>query len=218
MKQSGATKNGQRIWELILNPSKSEHIPIGDASNPVTYALTSRTSPNAQPIQTVSAVHDLVLLLNTVFSADDNDARVTKKARGMLFYLKLSFTALTPSIFRPLYKAFIRSHLKSTIQASSPILSRVCQALESVQKRAVFVKGLRHAPYGTALQRLQLFSLIRRRISGDLICMYKIMHGLLDFPCDAVFAAPTRIGLRGQTFKIHQQRCKTHRRQHAFSV
>ncbi len=68
------------------------------------------------------------------------------------------------------------------------------------------------------LQRLQLFSLVRRRIRGDLICMYKIMHGLLDFPCDAVFAAPTRIGLRGHTLKIHQQQCKTRRLQHAFSV
>ncbi len=94
-----------------------------------------------------------------------------------------------------------------------------CLALESVQKLAVkFVKGLRHVPYETTLQRLQLFSLIRRRIRGDLICMYKIMHGLLDFPCDAVFAAPTRIGLRGHTLKIPQQRCKTRRRQHAFSV
>ncbi len=43
-------------WELILNPAKSEHLPVGDTSNPVAYALTSRTSPNAQPIQTVSTV------------------------------------------------------------------------------------------------------------------------------------------------------------------
>ncbi len=78
------------------------------------------------------------------------------------------------------------------------------------------VKGLRHVPYETALRRLQLFSLIR--IRGDLICMYKILHGLLDVLCDAVFAVPTRIGLRGHTLKIHQQRCKTRRRQHAFSA
>ncbi len=137
----------------------------------------------------------------------------------MFFYLKRSFAALTPSIFLPLYKAFSRPHLEYAIQASSPSLSQGCQALESVQKLAVkFVKGLRHVPYETALQWLQLFSLIRRRIRGALICMYKIMHGLLDFPCDAVFAAPTRIGLRGHALKIHHQRCKTRRRQHAFSV
>ncbi len=53
-----------------------------------------------------------------------------------------------------------------------------------------FVKWLRHVPYETALQRLRLFSLVRRRIRGYLIYTYKIMRGLLDFPCDAVFAAP----------------------------
>ncbi len=90
----------------------------------VTY---SRTSPNAQRIQTVRSARDLGLLLNTGFSADDNVTRATKKARGMLFYLKRSFAALNSSIF-PLYKAFIRPHLEYAIQASSPILSRNCQA------------------------------------------------------------------------------------------
>ncbi len=77
----------------------------------------------------------------------------------MLFYLKRSFTALTPSIFLPVYKAFIRPHLEYATQASSPILSRDRQVMESVQKLAVkFRKGVRHVPYETALQRLQLFS------------------------------------------------------------
>ncbi len=77
---------------------------------------------------------------------------------------------------------------------------------------------MRHFPYETALQRLRLFSLVRRRIPGDLISIYKIMHGLLDFPCYAVFAASIHIGLRGHTFKIHQQQCKNRVRQHELSV
>ncbi len=81
-----------------------------------------------------------------------------------------------------------------------------------------FVKRLHHVPYETAFQRLRLFFLVRRRIRGDLICMYKITLSLLDFACDAVFAAATRIGLRGHALEIHQKRCKTRRRQHAFSV
>ncbi len=91
--------------------------------------------------------------------------------------------------------------------------------VENVQKLAVkFAKGLRNVPYEAALQRLWLFSLVRRRICGKLICMCNILHGLLDFPCDTAFAAPTRFGIRGHAFKIHQQRCKTRRRHHAFSV
>ncbi len=72
-------------WELILSPSKSENFLAGDSSNPVTFSLTSRISSNAQPIQTVSAVYDLGLLLNTVLSADDNDARATKKTVEYIF-------------------------------------------------------------------------------------------------------------------------------------
>ncbi len=41
-----------------------------------------------------------------------NVARATKKASGMLFKLKRFFEALTPSIFLPFCKAFIRSHLE----------------------------------------------------------------------------------------------------------
>ncbi len=75
-----------------------------------------------------------------------------------------------------------------------------------------FVKELLYVQYETVLQRPRHFSLVRRRIRGNRICMYKIMHGLLDFPCDTVIAAPTHTGLRDHTFKIHQQRCKTRRR------
>ncbi len=64
---------------VAQNPSKREHLPVGDTSNPVTYSLTSRTSFNAQPIQTVSSVRDLKLLLNAEFSVDDDVARATKK-------------------------------------------------------------------------------------------------------------------------------------------
>ncbi len=106
-------------------------------------------------------------------------------------------TTLTPSI---LCVALIRSHLEYAIQAPSVILSRECSAVESVHKLVVkFAKGLRHVQYETALQWLRLLSLVGRRIRSDLTCIYNIMHGLLDFPCDTVFATPTSIGLRGYT-------------------
>ncbi len=111
------------------------------------------------------------------------------------FYLKRPFAALTPSIFCPLYKTFIRPNLEYAIQSSSPIVSRDSQALESVQKPAVkFVKGLRHVPYETALQRLQLFSLAHRRIRGYPIYMYKIMHGLINFHVTQSLLPPPALG------------------------
>ncbi len=78
----------------------------------------------------------------------------------MLFYLKRSFTILTPSIFFPLYKTFIRPHLEYAFQATHSIICRDAEAVEEVQKLALkFVKGLRHIPYEAALKQLCIYSL-----------------------------------------------------------
>ncbi len=57
-----------------------------------------------------------------------------------------------------------------------------------------------------ALQKFRLFSLTHRRIRGDLISMFKITRGLLEFPMEPIFSHPTRTLLRGQAYKFHQQR------------
>ncbi len=44
------------------------------------------------------------------------------------------------------------------------------------------------------------------------------MHGLLDFPCDTVFAAPTVLGFAVILSTFTNSDVKIHRRQHAFSV
>ncbi len=110
---------------------------------------------------------------------------------------------LPPSIFLPLYKTFIQPHLEYAIQAAHPILCRDAHALGNVQKLVLkFVKGLRHVPYDAALKQLRLFSLTHRRIRGDLIAMFKITHGLLEFPKETTFVYPPRKGLRGHAFKL----------------
>ncbi len=134
----------------------------------------------------------------------------------MLFYLKRFFAARTPSIFLLLYKTFIRPHLEYAIHATHTTLCRDAEALEKVQKLALkFVKGLRHVLYEAALKQLRLFFLTHRRIRGDLIAMFTITHGLLEFPMVSTFVHPTyptRQGLCDHAFKFHQQRCCTRRR------
>ncbi len=51
-----------------------------------------------------------------------------------------------------------------------------------------------------------------------LITIFKITHGPLEFPMASAFAHPTRKGLRGHSYKFHQQRCSTRRHQFAFTI
>ncbi len=74
-------------WELDLNPTKSENLPIGNSPHFVTYTLPSHNSPNTQIIPTVSTIKDLGIVLNTRHSAEDNVVSAANTAHRMLVYL-----------------------------------------------------------------------------------------------------------------------------------
>ncbi len=79
-------------------------------------------------------------------------------------------------------------------QAPSPYLQRDIALMECIQRLATrMVKGMRELLYEERLRRLNLFSPERRRLRGDLILAYSIIHGCLDFR-QAEFLRPQRNG------------------------
>ena len=78
-----------------------------------------------------------------------------------------------------MYKAIVRPHLEYCVQAWAPYLQKDIITLEKVQRLATrMISGQRGKSYGQRLQGLELFSLQRRRLRGDLIETFKIMKGL----------------------------------------
>ncbi len=74
-----------------------------------------------------------------------------------------------------------------------PILSPDAETLKKVQKLALkFVKRLRNVPYEAALKQLRLLTLTHRRIRGDVISIFNISHGVLEFPMKSIFTHPAR--------------------------
>ncbi len=91
--------------------------------------------------------------------------------------------------------------------------------MERIQRLATrMVKGMRELPYEDRLRRLNIFSLERRRLRGDLILAYNIFHGHLDLSRAEVFEAPSERNLRGHDFKLRPRRFRFLRRKAAFSV
>ncbi len=74
-----------RDWKLDLNPTKSEHLLIGNSSHFVTYTLPSSNPPNTQTLPTVSTTKDLGIVLNTRLSAEDNVVSAANKPVGCYF-------------------------------------------------------------------------------------------------------------------------------------
>ncbi len=102
--------------------------------------------------------------------------------------------------------------LESTI---APLTSKGPRSHDIISN-TVSVKGLWYVPYEAALKQIRLFTLTRTL--GDLISMFKLTHGLLEFPMASTFAYQIRKGIRGHAYKYHQQRFCTHRRQSAFTI
>jgi len=82
-----------------------------------------------------------------------------------------------------LYKALVHPHVEYANSIWSPYKKGNIEAIEKVQKRATkLVMSLKKLPYKEHLLQLNLHTLKYRRLRGDMIEVYKIIHVALELP------------------------------------
>ena len=101
----------------------------------------------------------------------------------------------------------VRPHLEYCVQAWSPYQVNDIKSLEKIQRRATkLVPSLRNKPYHDRLEELNLYPLEVRRLRGDMIEVFKILHGLEDINPDNLFIMSHNTDTRGHQFKIFKKR------------
>ncbi len=80
------------------------------------------------------------------------------------------------------------------------------------------VKGFRELRYEERLRRLNLFTLRRRRLRGDLVLDFNMSRGRVGLPVETFLHPSLRPGMRREGYRLQQQFSRTRRRLQIFSA
>jgi ribonucleases P/MRP protein subunit RPP40 len=117
--------------------------------------------------------------------------------------IKRNFNYLSQDALVLLFKSLIRSHLEYANSVWCPYKKADISSLEKVQRRATkMIKAISHLSYTERLKKLKLPTLKYRRNRGDMIEVYKIVHGHYK-NASSLLSLHSGLATRGNMFKLN---------------
>ena len=152
------------------------------------------------------------------YTASAQCLHAANKAYQALFRLGWIVASRSPEVLLPLYSANVRPVLEYCSQWWSPYLQKDLLVLEKVQKTFTkMVSGMNSLSYKARLNKLELFSLERRRKRVDQIKVCKTLSGSSSPELRNLFRVRTESALRGHSLALEKPRSHTSIRLQFFS-
>jgi len=106
----------------------------------------------------------------------------------VLGLIKRKFVLNDEEDFRLLFNGFVRPHLEYCVSVWSPYLRKDIECLENVRHRGLkLVKNMKNKLYEKRLKLFSITSLEKRRVTGDLIQVFRIVKGFDSLYIDDFF-------------------------------
>jgi ribonuclease P/MRP protein subunit RPP40 len=202
-------------WLLKFNTAKCSTLHYGIHNPNITYLLGE--GPDKTEIPNNTQECDLGILFSTDLKFSENINKCINKANGMIGLVKRTFHHINTKQFRKLYKGLIRPHLEYGNLIWHPRFIKDIESIERVQKRATkLVHCVKHLPYPERLKVLKIPTLAYRRFRGDMIEVYKLLHGKEDIEYTKFFDLNPNT-TRGHSLKLKKKSFKKDVRKHFFS-
>ena len=164
------------IWQIHFNAIKCGVLHIGKKNLNHDYFIDENLT---NKLNSVTTEKDVGVIFSSNLKFDEHISNVVKKANSLTGLLKRSFVYLDKSMFNKLFKGIVRPHLEYANVIWHPNYKRQSIEIEKVQRRATkILKEINVLSYSDRLKALNLPSLKYRRLRGDLIQAYKIIHDI----------------------------------------
>ena len=175
-------------WQMEFNASKCKVIHFGKKNPGYSYTMGG-FAPAGVVLEAVEEEKDVGVMVSNTLKPSSQCAKAAKKANQVLGQMVRAFHYRDKHTWIKLYKTYVRCHLEYSIQAWSPWTEGDKKMLEAVQRRAVgMVSGLEGRSYEERLKECGLTSLEDRRQRGDMIEVWKILHGKEDVDPSTLFS------------------------------
>ena len=164
-------------WQMEFNGKKCKVLHFGHDNPRYSYTLGGY-APGGVVLENVAIEKDIGVMIHESLKPSQQCFKAAAKGNQILGQITKSFHYRDKDTWIPLYKTYVRHHLEFSCQAWSPWLQKDIDVLEKVQMKTVDrVVGLKGKTYQQKLKEVKLLSLCDRRKRGDLIQVWKKLHG-----------------------------------------
>ena len=188
-------------WQMQFNISKCKVLSIGRDNPHNRYTL------NNEDLVRLESEKDLGVTVTSDLRQRKQCVEARNKANRVLGFILRSVKSRSPEVILKLYLALVRPHLDYAVQFWSPYYRKDIGLLESVQRRMTKkIQGMHNIPYERRLKLLDLHSLERRRIRGDMIEVFKWQKGYNKGDVDKILKVSGQARTRNNGFKLEKVR------------
>ena len=190
-------------WQMQFNINKCKVLSVGRDNPRSKYTL------NHEEVVRSEYEKDLGVIVNSDLRLRKQCLEARNKANRVLGFIFRSVKSRRSDVILKLYLALVRPHLDYAVQFWSPHYRKDIGLLESVQRRMTKrIQGMRDIPYERRLRLLNLHSLERRRLRGDLIEVFKWYRGYNKGDVSKILRVSNQDRTRNNGFKIEKSRFK----------
>jgi len=192
-------------WQLTFNSKKCKVLHAGRKNCKHDYYM------NGNKLEETTAEKDLGVIVDPDLSFNTHINETIKKANRLCGMLVGNIQCKDANIMVPLFKSLVRPVIEYGNPIWNTLLKKHTTPIEDIQRR--FTKkiiGLNKLSYEERLAITRLPSLEYRRLRGDMIETFKIVHGFYDkVTVCSLFQFNTFSNTRGHPFKLHKPTIST---------